>query len=431
MRNCGAALAIWRGSFIHMIYELKNIHIEIPPSVQEILDTLNGAGFEAYIVGGCVRDAILGRKPQDWDITTQALPYQVKSLFKSTADTGLEHGTVMVIKNGTGYEVTTFRIDGKYLDGRHPESVEFTPSLKEDLKRRDFTINAFAYSPETGVTDLFDGISDLNNGLVRCVGEPEKRFEEDALRIMRAVRFSAQLKFKIEEKTASAIEKFATELAQVSRERIRVEFEKTLLSQNPQYVNLYREFGLAPYIFPEYHERCFDPVNARVLAQLECENKDELKYLRLAAFFDKLSYEEVRKTCKNFTYDNRTKDTVSCIIRYRDFQTDENRPAVKRAMRDMGDNVFRMVQKLKIAQAKVNNEDASHYERLLEIYDDTAASGEAYVISMLAVNGADLINAGIPQGTEIGKTLKRILDMVIEHPELNTKEKLLETVKRR
>ena len=408
--------------------ELKNINIDIPQPVLEILDTLNGAGFEAYIVGGCVRDCVLGRRPEDWDITTQALPYQVKSLFKSTADTGLEHGTVMVIKKGTGYEVTTFRIDGKYLDGRHPESVEFTPSLEEDLKRRDFTINAFAYSPDKGITDLFDGISDLNSGLIRCVGEPERRFGEDALRIMRAVRFSAQLSFKIEEKTAEAIEKFAPDLARVSTERIRVEFEKTLLSDNPEYVCLYKEYGLAPYIFPDVYEECFGAEEALVLKNIKSEEKEELKYLRLAAFFDKLSFEDAGKVLKRFTYDNRTKETVSCILKFKDFFVSEDFPAVKRAMRDMGADIFKMVQKLKKAQAEAEGKDASHYKKLLEIREEVIASGQAYTIPMLAVNGADLIEAGIPQGTEIGRILNEILEKVIDVPQMNTKEKILNTL---
>ena len=186
------------------MYDIGELTIMVPGAVREILKTLQDAGYEAYIVGGCVRDAILGLEPKDWDITTSALPEQVKSLFSNTVDTGIQHGTVMVIRHGTGYEVTTYRIDGEYKDGRHPENVVFTRSLAEDLKRRDFTINAFAYSPEKGVVDMFDGLEDLENRLIRCVGDPNARFSEDALRIMRAVRFSAQLAFKIETVTLAA-----------------------------------------------------------------------------------------------------------------------------------------------------------------------------------------------------------------------------------
>ena len=412
-----------------MQYNIKNIHIEIPSTVREILDTLHGAGFEAYIVGGCVRDCILGRTPQDWDITTQALPYQVKSLFRSTADTGLEHGTVMVIKHGRGYEVTTFRIDGKYLDGRHPESVEFTPSLKEDLKRRDFTINAFAYSPEEGVIDLFDGIADLESGLIRCVGDPDKRFAEDALRIMRAVRFCAQLDFKIEEKTSDAIKRFAPALSKVSKERIRVEFEKTLLSDDPGYVNLYRGYGLDKYIFPDVYERCFTDEAALILAQIKCEEKEELKYLRLAAFLGGLCAEEARKTLKNFTYDNRTKDTVSCIIKGSRIDVPEDKPSVKRSMREYGAEIFSLTQKLLIARARAFGEDTAHYEKLLALSAEIKENKEPYLISQLAVNGADLIASGIPEGAEVGRVLGDILERVIDEPGSNNKKEIEEYLK--
>ena len=172
------------------------VQIVIPEQVNSILESLQKAGYEAYVVGGCVRDALLGREPHDWDITTSALPTEVKNVFPRTVDTGLQHGTVTVLCGGTGYEVTTFRVDGVYEDGRHPKEVTFTPSLKEDLRRRDFTINAMAYNNASGLVDLFGGQQDLENGVVRAVGDPVQRFTEDALRIMRAIRFSAQLGYE-------------------------------------------------------------------------------------------------------------------------------------------------------------------------------------------------------------------------------------------
>ena len=405
-------------------YEFKNINIDIPDPVQEILDTLIDAGYESYIVGGCVRDCILGRTPKDWDITTQALPYQVKSLFKTTVDSGLEHGTVMVIKKGTGYEVTTFRIDGRYLDGRHPESVEFTPSLKEDLKRRDFTINALAYSKEKGVIDLFGGIKDLGRGLIRCVGDPMARFDEDALRIMRSVRFSAQLGFKIEKKTRRAIRRSAKKLGSVSTERIRAEFEKTLLSDNPSYVNLYKKYGLAPYIFPGAYERCFGKTNALELCRIKEKNAEDLKDLRLAAFFDKLSADEAAKTLKSFTYDNRTKSRVSCIIKFSQAKTEEDRPSVKRMMNKAGADIFILAQKLMIARSKALGTKSDHYERLIKTAQDIISSKEPYRVCDLAVNGKDLMEAGVPSGPEIGSCLEELLEAVIDDPKLNDKEKL-------
>ena len=196
--------------------------IEIPSKVVMILHTLEDAGFEAYAVGGCVRDSLLGRIPDDWDITTSATPEQVKALFRRTVDTGLTHGTVTVMMEKEGFEVTTYRVDGEYEDGRHPKEVIFTASLKEDLKRRDFTINAMAYHPSTGIVGLFGGLEDLKNRCIRCVGEPLERFSEDALRIMRAVRFSAQLGFQIEENTRKALGVLAPNLRHVSAERIQV-----------------------------------------------------------------------------------------------------------------------------------------------------------------------------------------------------------------
>ena len=197
------------------------VQIVIPEQVNSILESLQKAGYEAYVVGGCVRDALLGREPHDWDITTSALPTEVKNVFPRTVDTGLQHGTVTVLCGGTGYEVTTFRVDGVYEDGRHPKEVTFTPSLKEDLRRRDFTINAMAYNNASGLVDLFGGQQDLENGVVRAVGDPVQRFTEDALRIMRAIRFSAQLGYESEPGTLKAAEILAPNLQKISSERIR------------------------------------------------------------------------------------------------------------------------------------------------------------------------------------------------------------------
>ena len=396
-----------------------NISIRVPGDVQFILDTLKNAGYEAYIVGGCVRDSILGRIPGDWDITTSALPVQVKSLFSNTADNGIKHGTVMVIRHGLAYEVTTYRIDGEYKDGRHPESVSFTPSLKEDLKRRDFTVNAFAYSPETGVVDLFDGLSDLECGLIRAVGSPEKRFSEDALRIMRAVRFSAQLSFEIEENTWNAVRAIAPKLSLVSAERIRVEFEKTLFSENPSYVNKYRELGLAEYITPDVYEKCFDQESEKIYEGIGTElSGEELKYLRLAAFFKDLTCEECRKVMRQMTFDNKTRDIVSSILRYKDKEICPDGKAVRGALRQMGVQVLRLLLGFKAACGADVSEVCSVLEGVLE-------RGEAWCISMLAVNGSDLMEAGVPQGRELGAALAKLLDAVIDDPSLNEKEKLL------
>lgn len=226
--------------------------LEIPKNAETILHILEKAGYEAYVVGGCVRDSILGRSPDDWDITTSAKPEQVKALFHRTVDTGLQHGTVTVLMEKEGYEVTTYRVDGEYEDGRHPKEVTFTASLKEDLKRRDFTINAMAYNPSSGLVDLFGGLEDIERKIIRCVGNPLERFTEDALRIMRAVRFSAQLGFAIEEETRKALKVLAPNLKHVSAERIQVELVKLLMSPHPDYLRVAYEAGITAEFLPEF-----------------------------------------------------------------------------------------------------------------------------------------------------------------------------------
>ena len=237
------------------------IEIQLPNAVQYIIDTIEQAGFEAYAVGGCVRDSILGRTPDDWDITTSAKPEDIKRIFRHTVDTGIQHGTVTVLIKKECYEVTTYRIDGEYEDSRHPKEVSFTSLLSEDLKRRDFTINAMAYNEARGLVDLFGGREDLKRGIIRCVGDPRERFSEDALRIMRAVRFSAQLGYEIEEQTEAAIKELAHTLSHISVERIQVELVKLLISKHPEYVLKLYELGLTKVFLPEFDIMMDTPQN--------------------------------------------------------------------------------------------------------------------------------------------------------------------------
>ncbi len=411
------------------------------------MDRIRDAGYEAYFVGGCVRDRLLGREPGDWDITTSALPCQVKELFSSTVDTGIKHGTVMVLYGGVGYEVTTYRIDGQYHDGRHPDSVQFTPSLEEDLKRRDFTINAFAYEPEGGIVDLFGGLNDLRDHVVRAVGDPCRRFSEDALRIMRAVRFAAQLSFEIEKNTKEAISSFAGNLSLVSAERIRVEFEKTLLSDNPAYVNKYRELGLAPYIIPNVWNKCFREDSAGVYKNIKSMYDGDAKILLLAEFFKCLTYEECSDVMKRMTYDNDTRDAVCDILRLekreRDAAGHEKMSAAadtggcgEKSKKDKYDDIH-IREMLKYAGedavrgffelAHARGTDMSYAIQRLE---QILKRGDAYKVTMLDINGCDLMNAGIEKGKEIGTVLNMLLDKVIEDPALNDKEILLEMIKR-
>lgn len=370
-------------------------------------------------MGGCVRDSVLGKTPSDWDITTSALPEQVKSLFKATVDTGIQHGTVMVIKGGEGYEVTTYRVDGEYRDGRHPESVTFTRSLEEDLKRRDFTINAFAYRPEEGLKDFFGGLEDLENGIIRAVGDPNKRFAEDALRIMRAVRFAAQLSFEIEPETKSAISRFGPMLANVSMERIRTEFEKTLFSANPFCVGEYKELGLSGYIVPDFSERCFlrrsDPLYANMKGEALTEAD---RVIRLSAFFMGLSADECRQCMRNMTFDNHSAELTSGVLKNFNAEFEPTGVCVRRALKSMGLTIFKLTVGFFEACGKNMTEVGKTLEGVLE-------RGEATDISHLAVTGNDLIAEGVPKGVEVGRILSDFLDRVVEDPSLNTREKLL------
>ena len=418
-----------------------DFRIPLPAAAAEILHTLKSHGYEAYIVGGCVRDALLGRKPEDWDITTSALPSEVKSLFYNTADTGIAHGTVMVILRGKGYEVTTYRVDGEYEDSRHPKKVTFTRSLKEDLKRRDFTINAFAWD-ENGLVDLFDGLSDLRNGIIRCVGDPAERFTEDALRIMRAVRFSAQLCFSIEQNTREMISRYAQKLADISRERIRVEWEKTLLSDHPCMVNDYRKLQLAPYIFPGVSEKCFDAAYDRIFQRLKeiCRTSDSLsrladlleagegwrreilRRLRMAVFFGNLSPEEGDMALRGLKYDNATRKAVVSILRERHLMLPMSRLSIKQALNRMGEDTFFCVLALLRCE-----EDPKLQTFVLKAAEETAdilQCKEPFRISQLAVTGSDLLQAGAPSGKIIGEILENILQKVMQSPTLNRKDLL-------
>ena len=229
-----------------------SMKIKVPEKVNKIIGILLENGYEAYAVGGCVRDSLISREVNDWDITTSASPQEVKTLFRRTIDTGIQHGTVTVMLEKEGFEVTTYRIDGEYEDGRHPKEVTFTRNLEEDLKRRDFTINAMAYNEQFGLVDIFGGEQDLNDGIIRCVGMAGERFDEDALRILRAFRFSAQLGFVIEEKTLQAAKERAENLRKISAERIRTELTKLLVSQNPNRLLQVKEAGITKVIFPEF-----------------------------------------------------------------------------------------------------------------------------------------------------------------------------------
>ena len=439
------------------------MRIQVPEKANQVISVLTEAGFEAYVVGGCVRDAILGRTASDWDITTNARPEQVKALFPRTVDTGLQHGTVTVLQGKEGFEVTTYRIDGEYLDGRHPEQVTFTPSLLEDLKRRDFTINAMAYNDKEGLVDAFDGLGDLERGQIRCVGNPGERFTEDALRILRAVRFSAQLGFGIEEKTRAALSEFAPRLSKVSAERIQTELVKLLVSPHPEVFRTVWETGISAVILPEF-DRCMETeqnnphhcwsVGEHTLHALPFVEAQ--KTLRLAVLLHDIGKPLTRTTdaegidhfyghaekgaelagriMRRLKFDNDTRKRVVKLVQtHDDLQTGTTQRSVRRAVHRIGAEVFPDYLKVRRADIMAQNPEVREEKlgKLAEVeavYQRILEEQNCLSLKDLAVTGKDLIEAGIEPGPELGRILNELLELVIEHPEYNTKEYLLERI---
>lgn len=405
--------------------------MQIPTQVEQIINTLNKAGFEAYAVGGCVRDTLLGRTPGDWDITTSAHPEEVKRLFRRTIDTGIQHGTVTIMMDRTGYEVTTYRIDGEYEDGRHPKQVEFTSNLLEDLKRRDFTINAMAYSHETGIVDAFGGMEDLKNRTIRCVGDAMERFTEDALRILRAIRFSAQLDFAIEQETWNGIFRIAPNIAKVSKERIQVELTKLLLSDHPERMRQVYETGISTYVSGAFAglpwERMEIPASlpaekyVRWAAFLRCARLCEVADAPGTAVSAELASGTAAQTAvrvlKDLKLDNDTIAKVRTLVKWSGVDLGERTvsPAtVRRAMSQMEPEVWD-------ALLELNDYD----DEIRRLTEEIRAAGDCLDLKHLAVNGQDLIRAGVKPGKEMGVILNHLLELVLEHPELNRREELL------
>ena len=439
--------------------------IELPRKVVLIIKNLQRHGYDAYAVGGCVRDSILNRKPEDWDITTSAKPEQVKRIFRRTVDTGIEHGTVTVLIGKDGFEVTTYRVDGLYEDGRHPKEVTFTSRLEEDLKRRDFTINAMAYNDDERLVDAFGGMRDLNYHLIRCVGDPKERVSEDALRILRAVRFSAQLAFPIEPETAEAIKSLAPNLEKISAERIQAELVKLLVSDHPERIQDACELGITKVVLPEWDDMVgvkqntphhkYD-VAAHTVHALQNVKND--KVLRLTMLFHDMgkpvmkttdengrdhfkghaiASEQIAKTVmKRLKFDNDTIRKVTKLVAYHDYRMEPTGANVRRAMHEIGVELFPYYLAVRLADTKAQ----SSYERrgkleniiqIRELYRNALRNKECVTLKDLAVTGTDLINLGIAPGKELGTLLNELLDMVIEDPAWNQKGKLCDYVKER
>ncbi|MCL2616023.1 MAG: CCA tRNA nucleotidyltransferase [Defluviitaleaceae bacterium] len=397
--------------------------MQLPSKVSELITTLNNSGHEAYAVGGCVRDALMGRTPGDFDITTSATPNEVKALFRRTVDIGIAHGTVTVLVGRNSYEVTTFRQDGIYLDNRRPSSVTFTASLQDDLSRRDFTMNAVAYHPAIGYVDPFGGAADIAASSIKCVGEPSRRFGEDALRLLRAVRFSAQLGFAIQPDTYAALCHQAPTIANVSAERIRVELAKLLVSSGSERFSDLISSGLWQAIDPlslAYFESNFP--TAKPLLKACNDNLCN----RLSLLMQSMSDTEVLRLLKRLKFDNQTMKIVRALINGLRQNTAPDAYSVRKALSEHGRDTMENILYLQHIIA-ASNKDSHECCRLAEIHRQVVKildDKDAYTISALAVNGNALMQMGLGQGEQIGQTLQYLLDQVCRDPSKNRPDEL-------
>jgi tRNA nucleotidyltransferase (CCA-adding enzyme) len=439
--------------------------IKIPDNVNIILNTLFNNGHQGFIVGGCVRDSLLSHTPKDWDICTNATPQQILEVFSSfrTIPTGLKHGTITVVVDDNFFEITTYRIDGDYSDNRRPDNVTFTANLDDDLSRRDFTINAMAYNNYVGLVDLFNGQNDLKCGFIRCVGNANDRFNEDALRMMRAIRFSAQLGFGIVLDTMEAIWRNAKLINNISKERIQQELNKIILSKNPNYIKDLDYSRLLNYIIPEL-SNCFGfPQNNPhhfynvgthiVLSMRQIENNLQLRLTMMLHDIGKpvtkiidengighfpehsvISSQMAEKILRNLKYDNFTIEKVSKLILHHMDDIRPNKRVIRRLLNNLGEDDLRNLFKIKNADALAQNLD--EYQETKEILDQSEkvlnqiiAEKECFSMKDLAINGDDLKKIGFKEGRELGDILKNLLNLVIENPFLNSKEQLLNLVR--
>lgn len=450
-----------KGECLTQMQEKEAITIALPPGVKQILHTLQAAGAQAYAVGGCVRDSLLGRVPEDWDITTSAKPQEVKKLFARTLDTGIQHGTVTVMLGKQGFEVTTYRVDGVYTDSRHPSEVTFTASLEEDLKRRDFTINAMAYNEETGLVDLFGGRKDLERCRITCVGDPYKRFSEDALRMLRGIRFCAQLGYTMEAATKEAIYQLAHTLTAISQERIREECMKILLSDHPEYLRIAYETGMTAVFFPEWDEametfqyhphHCYG-VGEHILHSVR--NTEKRKEMRLAMLFHDIGKPAALKVdeegithfwnhgavgakmtriiMRRMKFDTLTMERTVRMVRYHDYgdEVDPDIIFVRHAIHQIGGDLFPDLFAVKRADILAQSlykrkEKLDRLEKFHRLYEEVMANHDCVTLEELAVNGNDLIAIGMKPGKALGEVLERLLNLVLDHPEYNQKDILL------
>lgn len=433
--------------------------MDMPKNVDIAINLLQSAGFEAYAVGGCVRDSLLGKTPNDWDITTSAKPEDMKSVFADfhCIDTGIKHGTVTVVIDGEPLEITTFRLDGEYEDNRHPKSVTFTSNLGADLGRRDFTVNAMAYSKKTGTVDLFGGQNDLKNKIIRCVGDPDRRFNEDALRILRALRFASALDFEIEEKTAQSLLKNCALLGNISEERIAKELLKLVCGKGAK--RILTDFApvlfeILPELQPMYknsHDNphhCYDIYEHTLIAVESIDPEPTLRFAMLlhdcgkpavkkfdengvAHFYghQRISAEISAQILARLKVSNKFRDEILFLVSNHDrWELYENTEKMPRYLSKFGlDGVMNL---LKVMRADVLAQSPEYRYRLDQIADaeeiakNLAAQKPCLSLSELQINGRTLMDIGIPQGRKLGAVLAQLLDEVIDGVTKNTQEAL-------
>lgn len=433
--------------------------MDMPKNVDTAINLLQSAGFEAYAVGGCVRDSLLGKTPNDWDITTSAKPEDMKSVFADfhCIDTGIKHGTVTVVIDGEPLEITTFRLDGEYEDNRHPKSVTFTSDLGADLGRRDFTVNAMAYSKMTGTVDLFGGQNDLENKIIRCVGDPDRRFNEDALRILRALRFASALDFEIEEKTAQSLLKNRALLGNISEERISKELLKLVCGKGAK--RILTDFApvlfeILPELQPMYknsHDNphhCYDIYEHTLIAVESIDPEPTLRFAMLlhdcgkpavkkfdengvAHFYghQRISAEISAQILARLKVSNKFRDEILFLVSNHDrWELYENTEKMPRYLSKFGlDGVLKL---LKVMRADVLAQSPEYRYRLDQIADaeeiakNLAAQKPCLSLSELQINGRTLMDIGIPQGRKLGAVLAQLLDEVIDGVTKNTQEAL-------
>lgn len=401
---------------IYQSFETEGFMFNIPQEAVTIISTLEAHGHEAYLVGGCVRDFLMGVQPKDYDICTSALPEDVLVLFDRTIPTGIKHGTITVIINRLPFEVTTFRIDSEYTDHRRPDEVQFSRSLEDDLKRRDFTINAIAFHPQHGIIDPFGGLGDIQNKIIRAVGAPIERFQEDALRMLRAVRFKARLGFSVDPATQEAIVALSKTIRYVSRERILAEMNGILLSPFPCEIRFLFQSGLDKYVFPVPVLVVPETHGLRLLPEKLSVRWAAL--LREAGFCDPC---EIRFMCRSFTMSTALTEHIVAISSILQQPLPQNGYALREKLMSFGIEAFSDA----LAVAEVYFTSKSELPKINALLQKTIDEKHCTRMSDLAVNGTDLIDAGFSPGKHLGNILEGLLHCVLQKPEINRKDILL------